>query len=156
MVYEEVVSIEYKAEYGDSEVYTKFSYASGTIDRRRFYNEILYNRDCGDRIVERLKNGETIRLVSDNGAGCYCREVYYLISTTKTNDLDLHKWIEEIKAEYDSIACESDTTLPNDLYHKKWPGCESLGVPTGFEEAEKIDCLEEEEDDGDDDSDIWS
>ena len=157
MVYEEAISIEYKGVYGDSEVYTKFSYCSGTIDRRRFHNDVVNDYDAGVKIVKRLKKGETIRLVSAHGAGCYIWEVYYLLSTTKTNDSDLQKWIEEIKAEYDSIACESDIILPNDLYHKKWPGDEYLGVPTGFEEAEDIDYLDEEEDEEeDDDSDIWS
>ena len=160
MVYAQIISIEYKSEYGDSEVYTQFSYSSGTIGKRRFYEEIVNDHKAADEIVKRLTNGETIRLVGDWGAGCYGWEVYYLISTTPCAAPDLQKWVEEIEAKYDSIACDSDTIFPNDLYHKKWPGYEHLGIPAGFEEAENIDYLiaisDEEDDEEDDDSDIWS
>lgn len=151
MIYAKIISIEYKGEYGDSGVWTDFSYSSGTISRQRFHDEIFndLDQDTCDRIIERLKSGETLKLVSNTGAGCYEWQDYFLLSISPESNSDLVKWVDEIKAKYDSIASESERYCLDSLYCKKWPDNDDLGIPPGFEEAEDIYDLEgtEEEDD---------
>ena len=153
MIYAKIISIEYKGEYGDSGVWTDFSYSSGAISRQRFRYEIFndLDQDICDRIIERLCSGETLKLVSNTGAGCYEWQDYFLLSIYQDCDSDLVKWVDDIEAKYDSIASESDRYCLKSLYSKKWPGNDDLGIPPGFEEAEDIYDLEGTDEDEDND-----